>query len=153
MWTYILFGMAHGIFFSVSVSTSEVRDEFWKRRGQLHKKWLLYTRRLVTFSMVCFTMIFFRADSVGDAFLIIGNIFHPDMSYFNITPGLKMLKYSACLVLFGELVHLMQRAGKIKPLFFETPAWVRWPVYSAAVLAIFYLGELVTEQKFIYAQF
>ncbi len=75
-WTFVIWGMIHGFYRVFGALTKKKRKELAKKTG-LSKRKKLYDRLRVmtTFLLVDFTYIFFRADSVGDAFGMIGRIF------------------------------------------------------------------------------
>ena len=65
-WTFVAWGAIHG---TAYVMTRDVeRSEWYKRRVPV------FIKRLAVFCFVCFTWIFFRADSMADAWLIITKI-------------------------------------------------------------------------------
>jgi alginate O-acetyltransferase complex protein AlgI len=66
-WTFAIWGMLHAI--GVMVTRELERSEFYRERVPKLLK------QLAVFAFVCFTWIFFRADSLSDAWLIVGRIF------------------------------------------------------------------------------
>jgi len=155
MWTFVMFGIVHGIYMSISTLTLRKRNKFWKEKKLINSAFLIYTRRITTFLMVCFSMIFVRANSISDAFIIIKNIAYTAALKLNLSLTMQLLSpVSACLLIcLGELIHLMQRRDKINALFFESPMWLRWSVYYATIIFIALFGEFSTKLSFIYVQF
>jgi D-alanyl-lipoteichoic acid acyltransferase DltB (MBOAT superfamily) len=65
-WTFAIWGMLHA--FGVMVTRELERSTFYRERVPKLAK------QLAVFAFVCFTWIFFRAESLSDAFLISGRI-------------------------------------------------------------------------------
>lgn len=61
-WTFVFWGLLHGI--GVAFNSLEL--------VKVRKKWLA---RALTFAYICAAFVFFRADSMGDGFRIMGRIF------------------------------------------------------------------------------
>lgn len=61
-WTFVFWGLLHGI--GVAFNSLEL--------VKVRKKWLA---RAFTFAYICMAFVFFRADSLGDGFRIMGRIF------------------------------------------------------------------------------
>ena len=153
-WTFIVWGLLHGFYLLISVATQTWRD---KIAGFFFSGWLKGMRRVwqtfVTIHLVCFAWIFFRANSIQDAFAIIRSIFSPGstktMDYvegFNLKEKLFIL---ACIV----LMELIQTNKKDWLKFFaQSPLPVRWAVYYGFIFFILFFGAYKTQQ-FIYFQF
>ncbi|MGB7573727.1 MAG: MBOAT family protein, partial [Thermodesulfobacteriota bacterium] len=116
---------------------------------------------LITFSSVCFAWIFFRADTISDAFHIISNLFAGWGNAFTVEAlenipfwGAWRFEFVVSLVSIGILlcVQLMEERWNIIDRFSEKPAWIRWPAYYFLLLAILLFGNFGAKQ-FIYFQF
>lgn len=70
-WTYVMWGLLHGIALAVHKGWMELTGSKDKKPGLLGSAVSI----LVTFLFTSFCWIFFRAESVGKAFMIIGMIF------------------------------------------------------------------------------
>ena len=70
-WTFVVWGAFHGI--------GQVIGR-WRRGGRGPRDrgavvaWIVARKRLVTFNLVCLGWVFFRADSIGSAFEILGRL-------------------------------------------------------------------------------
>jgi hypothetical protein len=120
-----------------------------------------YLKILTTFSLICFAWIFFRADTISDAFHIIANLFTGWGRVFTVRileniPFWGPLRFElvVSLISIGILlcVQLLEEGGNIIDRFSEKPAWIRWPVYYSLLLAILLFGNFGAKQ-FIYFQF
>lgn len=74
-WTYVISFSIFGIYLVVCI-LKEKRQKRFEKRYQLRKKeWWIRLNRILTFFLVMFALIFFRANCVKDAFTIIARIF------------------------------------------------------------------------------
>jgi len=76
-WTFVIWGGLHGAGLAAEHWWSERRDA--RLPGGLEPQgpprgWALAWRRLATFHFVCLGWVFFRAESLGDAFSVLGRI-------------------------------------------------------------------------------
>ena len=172
-WTFVAWGALHGLYSIFSITTSKIRQIFI-RLFWLHK--LSFIHRLlqmaITFCLVTFAWIFFRANSFADAFYIIQNIYvgvPKDYALLStaidfqkslnaiIDPLLKVeTDYSFVLavvaILFMEFFEMLFKIEKFRRLFNRSIPVFRWSFYFGLVVCILMFGYF-SEQKFIYYQF
>lgn len=153
--TYLVWGAIHGLL--------QIAETFLypkKKPGEPARKkhwWQLP----ITFCLICFAWIFFRADSIQDALWIISRLFWDigrpfnylktaviclDLSYISMA-GMAL---SAAVLLLYDAVSLKR---DVIDLISRQRAFVRWPVYVLllVVTALFSYKGIATE--FIYFQF
>ena len=106
-------------------------------------------KMFATFSMTVLAWVFFRAEHIGHAFSILGEIF--SSSLFE-SPGFGIKTISVLIIGF-MIIEWLGRRGEyaIEKLGLNWPRFIRWVFYIAIVLSIFLLGG--QEQEFIYFQF
>ena len=168
-WTFVLWGALHGCYLILGVVTARWRRGavlllgLDRRRGLL--KWLNVTW---TFLLVSFAWIFFRANSISDAFYIVGHLFDGvgawlsrllafDLGRETIAPllmGQNLWEFVLALgsIAFMEFVHLLQRHYRMRHFMREKPRWLRWTIYYAILFAILMFGKF-SLTEFIYFQF
>ncbi len=160
--TFVAWGGIHGFYLIFSILSRGVRNRLVRTIGldrvpKIHS----CLRMLITFSLVCFAWIFFRADTIPDALHIISQLFTGWGRVFTAgslgkIPFWGPLKFElvVSLISIGILlsVHLMEQQGNVIDRFSEKPGWVRWPVYYFFVVAILLFGNFGSRQ-FIYFQF
>ncbi len=75
-WTFVLWGVIHGIYRVVGMVTFKKREELYAKLG-INTSWTAVKafRTVVTFIMVCFAWIFFRANSTSDLMVLLGKLF------------------------------------------------------------------------------
>lgn len=75
-WTYVLWGVMHGVYQIVGNLTEKPRSALYERlRIDQNSSALLWWRRLCTFALVCLAWVAFRADSLSDMSLIYKELF------------------------------------------------------------------------------
>jgi D-alanyl-lipoteichoic acid acyltransferase DltB (MBOAT superfamily) len=155
-WNFIIWGALHGMFMVFSVLWSQAK-------GKIHWPFTLppsltaALRIIVTFNLVCFTWIFFRADSLADAFYIIGHLFSnlgTRSPLIELMPGGGYDWVIAIVaILLMEIAHLIQtKKGSLRQTIRVQPVWLRWSLYFGLVLIIFILGKF-EPTEFIYSRF
>ncbi len=70
-WTFLCWGAIHG----VGQVIGHIRRKYRVTSSPTVSKWRTIVARISTFHIVCFGWIFFRADTIGDAFSLIKSIF------------------------------------------------------------------------------
>lgn len=150
-WTFILWGALHACYYLVEYLGNLVIKYL---KMEEFKNSSIYTliKIPVTFSMVSFAWIFFRANSVSDAFYIINSIFSFSgnlwwgSSAFSTVIGLMML-------FLLVIVQIFQYNNKLALYYREAnlPKWVVAFGFIILLLGISLLG--VSSNSFIYFQF
>lgn len=165
-WTFVIWGILHGIFIVLSHLTKNARDKFAKKIGltnfpKLHSALHI----IVTFILVDFAWIFFRANSLSDAIYISNNLFtniRAGFSWTSISNLLSILEFkkfdfllAIASIIFLELIHRFQGEKSIAQKINEKPILIRWGFYYLMLFAIILLGGYGCEEssQFIYFQF
>jgi D-alanyl-lipoteichoic acid acyltransferase DltB (MBOAT superfamily) len=161
--TFVISGLWHGANFTFVVwgfihGTCVVVESFIKQRTKIVVP--SFVKWTITFSIVCFAWIFFRARSWNEAILIIQSLSHGyDISgvlnetlnkvYFS-NIFVRVLKACLLLFVFGEL--MISRMGFTN--FFDTsPRLLRIGYYYLLILLIAFVGLNDNAPNFIYFKF
>ncbi|MBO4373882.1 MAG: MBOAT family protein [Lachnospiraceae bacterium] len=160
---YVIWGMLSGFFQVMGDVTKPFRERV-AGRHQTDNKTVLQLHGalqiLVTFACFVIALVFFRAESTGEAFTIFGKIFGPaafsdiaSFSIFDLGLGVFNMIYLLCgLALLVAYDVINERTGDA-PLFLATrPTWMRWCIYYAMILMILGSAALGAKQ-FIYFEF
>ena len=152
-WTFVMWGFLHGIWQVVSDLTQKFRSTCVKLLG-MDGFVLKLVKVLVTFHLVCFGWIFFRANSLSDALYIIRHI--PvgvlNMSAFSLRRDVLNFAIVLPAALILLLVDLVQEARPGMEFLNPKNAFLRWSYQYLIIFAIMAFG--VTERsQFIYFQF
>jgi D-alanyl-lipoteichoic acid acyltransferase DltB (MBOAT superfamily) len=153
-WTFVVWGCLHGFYMLIADMTKHLRkklaDLFFPQNFSIVHR---LGQTFLTFHLVCFAWIFFRANSISDAFLIIKKIFMPGASSVNCyIQGFDrgtMVLIVVCVVMM-ELVQ--NNKNSIKNFLQTCYLPLRWALYYGFILFVMFLGTYKT-QSFIYFQF
>lgn len=151
-WTYIIWGGINGFYLVFAIMTKKYRGKFntltgIKKFPRLH----LFFQILITFLLITFSRIFFRSQTVEDAFTVIKKILTFKGSIFN--DGTAILLYSFFAISFLLAVEFKKEFYKGSfTLSHHTNFWVRNSYYSLLVILIILFGVFDGGQ-FIYFQF
>jgi alginate O-acetyltransferase complex protein AlgI len=153
-WTFILWGGLHGLYMIGSFlwSRSAIQS-----RLPLTSPISPILNIFVTFNLVSFAWIFFRASSLKDAVYIVQHLFaasESGTSMIDLMPGggYEWL-IALAAILMMELVQWQQRTnGSVREVVRRQPAWLRWSVYYGLVMVILMFGKFGTVE-FIYSRF
>ncbi|CAN5630709.1 MBOAT family protein [soil metagenome] len=151
-WTFIIWGALHGFYMMIGSLTKGKLALDTSKWGRLAFLGNLFST-LITFHLVAFAWIFFRAATLRDAWYIVTHLFtdfHFRLNYgigFGVVPALIVL---FCIA-FMESAQLIHRNGRIN--FALQPAWARWSFYYVIVVLIVLFGVMQSNAQFIYFQF
>ncbi|MFL5729274.1 MAG: MBOAT family O-acyltransferase [Cytophagaceae bacterium] len=168
-WTFIVWGALHGFYLVFALITSGLRENIIRYTG-LNKESLFYrsSQVLITFALVSFTWIFFRANTIADALYIVNHLFSGWMAGIKdviannhfarqsfLYLGLSSTEFMvACLSILFLLVAEYYQGSRsfAESISFRNKA-LRWSAYYLIVMAIIILGVYNVPQQFIYFQF
>ncbi len=164
-WTFIIWGALHGFYQVFGFITAAKRNQIVNYL-QLDRMPAFYNTLQVvaTFSLVCFAWIFFRANSLADAWYISTHLFQNLLGSTkefvtqllfgrNILGQYKQEFFLAVLfIIFLERVHYLQGQHKLRLEISKFRPLYRWGLYSAYLLVFLYFG-VFNSNSFIYFQF
>jgi hypothetical protein len=110
-----------------------------------------FMKTVITFSLISFAWIFFRANTLQDAVYIVTHLFDG----FAVKAAMVKLDFPKEMywsILFIELIYFTHRNTGTRNLFGTKPTLFRWSLYYVMIMGILLFGSY-TEQKFIYFQF
>ena len=161
-WGFVLWGALHGLYLLIGRISRPAKD---KALNKLHinpqNKLIGFAAGLITFALVCFAWILFRANSMREATIIIRSLFTFSDYILSIKKTLTLLNLSfndlalivaSVAILLG--VQITQAKISIRE-FMEKRSWpVRWIVYLSLIFGIILLGYYgMGDSSFIYFQF
>ncbi|MCB0163994.1 MAG: MBOAT family protein [Anaerolineae bacterium] len=159
-WTFVIWGGLHGLYVIAEVATQRARTTLAKRLGLNRWPGLVTAgSRFFTFALICLTWLFFRANSVEEAAVLLMRLFQLTNPAEINAPWLAAVpdptqQMSLALGLIGLLlaVQLAQIQGWQRPDIYRRSVWLRWATYLFLTLSILNLG-VTSEVPFIYFQF
>ena len=154
-WTFIIWGFLNALYFLPLLLVKRNRrnlDIVAQNRVLPTIKELL--SMLTTFFLTVFAWIFFRAESVSQAFSYINRIFTKELLKLPIIIGSG--KKELLVILLTMIFVIIEWIGRrneyaIEKLFISNKRWIRWGFYYIILLVIFLMAG--KEQEFIYFQF
>jgi alginate O-acetyltransferase complex protein AlgI len=163
-WTFLMLGALHGTYSVLSHATRAWRDRVHHQIGldrfpTIQRLW----RVIVTFSLVAFSWIFFRAATLSDAWIVITRIVMDLGSLTHLSAlrdglhalGLLRLRYAylpAAMALLFWVEH-MERTAPISAILATRGRVFRWAVYTMLIASLIYLCDWGAPKTFIYFQF
>lgn len=147
-WGFIVWGLLHGMY----LAGSSIYRPYQKRihaalgieKSAVAKLWQIP----LTFGMVCFAWIFFRADSLADALYVVAHLFETTVRM----PVGGMWSSRECLVaLCLLLIPALVAGAKKRCILFEQPLWIRWSVYYSLATILILFSQF--SGSFIYFRF
>ena len=156
-WTFIIWGALHGFYLIFGLVTQKARNKWESMFGLNRLVWLKnFFNNGLTFILVTFAWIFFRANSLTDSFYYIRPLLSTPGELFKVlkTKGAYLMQIAnisnqvlPCTLLILFLLAMEQANGRFKLLavFDKWPRYIRWSCYYGVLLVMFFAG--VFEQR------
>jgi alginate O-acetyltransferase complex protein AlgI len=165
-WTFVLWGALNGTYLMAEILFQRGLGD----KPTPSRKWWEPIRTaskiVLTFSLVCFAWIFFRANTVTDAFYIVS---HLGTGLAAVPYQLNNLAFIKMNILFGRDkfefvfavialclmigIQILQIRFDVRELIRKQPQWLRWSVYYVTLVIVLFFGAFNESQQFIYFQF
>ncbi len=153
-WTYIIWGALNGLYLIFAIILQKAKNNINVFTGiNKFPRINLFFQILITFMLVCFSWIFFRANNVSEAFLIIKRIFtnRGPLSYDKDDPSSFIFSFASILMLF--LVEFKREFFNKKFSFLNNENWIINNLSYALLIIIILLIGVFDGGQFIYFQF
>ncbi len=162
-WTFVAWGALNGLYILFGRWINSIVSKYMP---SIEIKVNPYAQKMfrisITFLLVCYAWIFFRAESIDDALYITAHIFEGfgrAFSYEYVREtlnglGLNSVEMATALlsIAFLEAVHFVQSKNSIRGSLSKRSFVFRWAVYYSVVFTIVYFG-VFEKIDFIYFQF
>jgi D-alanyl-lipoteichoic acid acyltransferase DltB (MBOAT superfamily) len=153
-WTFVAWGALHAVYQVAALAWRTFFERFKRLDPGRHLPrgfWSL-CRGLFTFSLVSFAWIFFRAESLSDAWHVVTHLFGPSWGPSYKPFWLHIDAVVACSAV--GVLFMTEIFAKGRPLeaLARQPRWLRWSATYLTAFAILAL-EPETKVQFIYFQF
>ena len=151
-WTFAVYGFIQGLVIVWELRTERIRNKVRKHIGG----WLFATLSIIrTYLIFAVSLVFFKAQSVSDAFYFLRNIsFQTHASWKEINIGMSdhICIVAGAALLLMLLYDFFMSKGDLHRRLEKQPILLRWTIYYLIVFALFAYGKFGTE-NFIYLQF
>lgn len=153
-WTFIIWGALHGFYLVFAIISEKSRDSINTALGIAKSKILSrFLKVFMTFILVLVAWVFFRANSLQDAFLILSkmtdfsqgtalNLFRVPTDFIIALAGIALL---LLVEIFEERFQLLERLKGSSKI-------IKWAALVLLIIAVFVLG-VWEDQDFLYFQF
>lgn len=140
-WTFLIWGLIHGIILSV--------ERYLGLAKQESSGFAKFIKWLVTFMVVCLAWIFFRANSVNDAFHVFKGVFtDPGIPFLRLA-DLGAITMALAVVFIKEIID----EKKLNVHLLSSPYWIIRNVCLAGLICFTILFGVLNGDQFIYFQF
>ena len=112
-WLFVLWGTIHGLFMVFSLFTQKARKAFYNRLGIANSKFVHVLQVFITFHLIAFAWIFFRANSLANVKNMLSQIF----TFFHgevFTQFIKGYESIFILMIAGYVLHFVPKSLEIK---------------------------------------
>jgi D-alanyl-lipoteichoic acid acyltransferase DltB (MBOAT superfamily) len=154
-WTYVVWGLLNGVYLIFGWITLPVRARIYKMLGMREDNILRNASMLVcTFILTCAAWVFFRAQSLPDAWYILSHLgTNWDLGAIK-TPNFLLRQFPAAVaaIITLEAAQLVNSKFPVGKSISALPTLLRWPAYASFIFGVILFGVYRSSQ-FIYFQF
>jgi D-alanyl-lipoteichoic acid acyltransferase DltB (MBOAT superfamily) len=155
-WGFVVWGGLHGLYLASSVFYKPYQKKLHKALGIEKTKRLKIWQIFVTFNLVSFSWVFFRAGSLKEAVYVISNMFNGIKglwSNFLLSQGKSHLELTiAAILVFAYLATKIFKQNGMNELTKKSCLY-RYLVYNSLIFLILFLAKYSAAKSFIYFQF
>ncbi len=162
-WTFIIWGALHGFYLITALILSKPKEKIFKMITNISPLTNKIVDVFLTFILVAFAWIFFRANSLSDAIYVITNLFS-DFDSITNTNTFKMqfrgiglytddIIKNCILIIMLITYSLYERDGNVWEKMNKKPRWFRWVIYYILIFGILFVAPHSMVNNFIYFQF
>lgn len=149
-WTFIIWGALNAIYFLPLLLTQKNRNNMEiVAKGNFFPSIREFFFMLLTFGMVVFGWIFFRAENIAHAFQIISEIFSSSLVSI---PEILPIHIILLIVIFILAEWLGREGNFALESLVKFPQSIRWSLYLVISFMIFFFGNF-SKTEFIYFAF
>ena len=153
-WTFVIWGLLNGVYTCLSHTTRALRERVCARVFSARTAWLHRTLQVaVTFFLICFSWIFFRANSLADAWYVLTHLLPLDLGGVLASFGKWDLLTSFALLALFLAAEFFSRGDTAPARLFYRRRSVRYACYLLLFVLIMMFGVTGNEIAFIYFQF
>jgi alginate O-acetyltransferase complex protein AlgI len=151
-WGFVVWGLLHGLYLAASTYYRPYQKKLHKRLGVAKSPLLKWWQVFVTFHLVTFAWVFFRAASLADAWYVVSTIPRLGMRGISdfLDPGKRGLMVTLlCLALLGMGALRPQAVSLVKSSFSGRGRWLCYYVFAMLTVICGIFGKA----GFIYGRF
>jgi D-alanyl-lipoteichoic acid acyltransferase DltB (MBOAT superfamily) len=152
-WAFLFWGALHGFFMAFALFTKKPKNSLYAKLGIKNSKLLRYFQTFITFNLIAFAWVFFRANSFETALQVFTQIFtffHASV-LLQFVPGYPVV---TAMIIFGFILHFIPKSWELRfqEYFSRTPLLGKAIVLAAMIWLVIQVRSAEI-QPFIYFQF
>ena len=153
-WGFVVWGMLHGVYLVASFLYRPFQKRLVRQLSTATRRVLDVLSVVLTFNLVSFAWIFFRANSIQDAGYIVTNLLSGVNglgSYLLVDGKVRLILLASTLLAYLLVASLSRRPAWVSR-FDAAPRWARWVGYCLLVYSVVFLWPAKSD-GFIYLHF
>lgn len=155
-WTFIIWGLLNALYIMPSILFKTNRNNLdTVAKGKYLPTLKEFISMTITFSLTVFAWIFFRSDSLKEAYRIISKIFSKSLFIKPEFDKDDFIKPTILLIILFIFIEWLGREQQyaIQNTCLKYSKSARWLFYFTLTLIIYYFSVSIETQQFIYFQF
>jgi D-alanyl-lipoteichoic acid acyltransferase DltB (MBOAT superfamily) len=154
-WCFVVWGGLHGLYLAAGVYWQPYRKKLYSWAG-VKKGWLLTVWQVfVTFHLVCFSWIFFRAQSLTDAWYVVTHLFAGVSNTRSLLLRYGERELTTIVLVLGVCLAALLIKQRIEWFDYlkAKPFALRWLFYMGFFYTLIFYGSSATSGGFVYFKF
>jgi D-alanyl-lipoteichoic acid acyltransferase DltB (MBOAT superfamily) len=162
-WTFVIWGALHGLYQIMGGITSKLRERLFVTLKLQNTRLLKLMQIFITFCLVCFAWIFFRANTIADAFYVVLHLFDDFSKWTSIryvydtvtNMGVNLFEFIIATISVVLLVayEFLSRQTELYERLNNSNFVVKGAFYMGLIALILTMGVYHSASQFIYFQF
>lgn len=164
--TFVVWGALNGFYIIIANLTYKVKSKLLHTAGiDTKTNYFKFIQIIITFSLISFTWIFFRADTLADAVYIVKNLgtgWDVLFNHFNhdlvkimsakMDVSRNIIRDSIIFIIMMETIHFIQSFGPLRERIGNWHIVFRYGIYVTSIILL--INRIYkTDAPFIYFQF
>ena len=148
--TFIVWGALFGLAMAFEILTGKIRKNI---RGKMNKRLYNIISWFITFNFVTFLWIFFRAQNMQSAWLIIRQVY-AQMDWAYLLPFIRVRSLLVIMMFVGVILYAipLKWFQRLSQQFINVPFWVKAIIFIVVIQLVIQF-QSADVQPFLYAQF
>jgi alginate O-acetyltransferase complex protein AlgI len=151
-WGFVIWGLVHGIYLATAVLCRPWQKRLHHSLGVQKSRWYHALQVIITFNLVSFAWIFFRANNLRDAWYVVAHLATPLARFARSAEIFGGPGTHSVFLCLGLMVLFVQGRERM-PIIQQRPFWIRWSFYFAILYCIAMFGIWGTNEQFVYFAF
>lgn len=153
-WGFVIWGLLHGTYLAASLYYRPYQKKLYTALGLEKSTAQKVIQTGVTFCLVSFAWIFFRANSLGDAIYVVSHLMYFSFTKVSLVNQVLLDRGAVGFIRTIGGIILVVTGPKLWHMIRldDRPLLVRWPSYVVIVLLVIF-GGVQEKTDFVYFQF